>query len=125
MTKSFLNSKIHKGTITGTNIDYEGSCLIDISILNAAKILPFEKIDIYNITNGGRLTTYAIAGPADSGEICANGACCHKINKHDEVIICSYVELQKNEIDNHKPTILHLNPNNEIVDKLDNKIKLV
>ena len=125
MTKSFLNSKIHKGTITGTNIDYEGSCLIDISILNAAKILPFEKIDIYNITNGERLTTYAIAGPADSGEICANGACCHKINKHDEVIICSYVELQKNEIDNHKPTILHLNPNNEIDDKISNKIKIV
>ena len=51
MTRSFLNSKIHKGTITGTDINYEGSCLIDISILNAAKILPFEKIDIYNITN--------------------------------------------------------------------------
>ena len=124
MTRSFLNSKIHKGTITATDINYEGSCLIDISILNAAKILPFEKIDIYNITNGERLTTYAIAGPADSGEICANGACCHKINKHDEVIICSYIELQKNEIDNHKPTILYLNTNNEIVDKADIKIKL-
>jgi aspartate 1-decarboxylase len=107
MTRSFLNSKIHKGTITGT------------------KILTFEKIDIYNITNGERLTTYAIAGPADSGEICANGACCHKINKHDEVIICSYIELLKNEIDNHRPTILHLNTNNEIVDKINNKIKIV
>ena len=64
----FLNSKLHKATITSTNINYEGSCLIDISILNAAKILPFEKIDIYNVTNGERLSTYAIPGPADSRE---------------------------------------------------------
>ncbi len=124
MKRSFLKSKIHKATVTDTNIDYEGSCLIDISILNSAKILPYEKIEIYNITNGERLTTYAIAGPADSGHICANGACCHKINKNDQVIICTYTELSENEIENHKPTIISLNKDNEIIDKDNNQIKL-
>lgn len=124
MVRSFLNSKIHKATITGADIDYEGSCLIDISILNAAKILPFEKIELYNITNGERLTTYAIPGPADSGQICANGACCHKINVEDKVIICTYTDLTNNEIENHKPTILYLNDNNEIVDKNKRNVKL-
>ena len=124
MKRSFLNSKIHKATVTDTNIDYEGSCLIDISILNSARILPYEKIEIYNITNGERLTTYAIAGPADSGQICANGACCHKINKNDQVIICTYTELSENEIENHKPTIISLNKDNEIVDKNNNQMKL-
>ena len=124
MNRYFLNSKIHRATITNTDINYEGSCLIDISILNAAGILPFEKIDIYNITNGERLTTYAIPGAPDSGEICANGACCHKIHKGDKVIICSYVDLTENEINNHKPTILHLNDSNEIVEKDKNKVKL-
>ena len=124
MKRSFLYSKIHKGTVTDTNINYEGSCLIDISILNAAKILPFEKIDIYNITNGERLTTYAIPGPADSGRICANGACVHKINVNDEVIICAYAELSEHEYDNHKPTILYLNSHNEIIDKSESKVKL-
>ena len=117
MKRSFLYSKIHKGTVTDTNINYEGSCLIDISILNAAKILPFEKIDIYNITNGERLTTYAIPGPADSGRFCANGACVHKISFNDEVIICAYAELSEHEFDNHKPTVLYLNSDNEIIDK--------
>ena len=124
MRRSFLNSKIHRARITDTDINYEGSCLIDISILNAAGIMPFEKIDIYNITNGERLTTYAIPGQADSGKICANGACCHKIHTNDEVIICSYVDLSENEIHNHKPTILHLNNSNEIVEKGKNKVKL-
>jgi len=119
MKRCFLHSKLHKATITSTNIDYEGSCLIDISILNAAKILPFEKIDIYNVTNGERLSTYAIPGPADSREICANGACCHKINPKDEVIICSYVDLSVEEYENHKPTVLHLNDKKQIQEWLN------
>lgn len=124
MKRSFLHSKLHKATITSTNINYEGSCLIDISILNAAKILPFEKIDIYNVTNGERLSTYAIPGPPDSGEICANGACCHKINPNDQVIICSYVDLSAEEYMNHKPMVIYLNDKNEIIDGIDIKDKL-
>ena len=124
MTRTFLNGKIHKATVTNSRIEYEGSCEIDISLLNACGIKPFEKIDIYNITNGERLTTYAIPGPADSGRICANGACVHKINVNDEVIICAYAELSEHEYDNHKPTVLYLNSHNEIIDKSESKVKL-
>ena len=73
---------------------------------------------------GERLTTYAIPGPADSGRICANGACVHKINVNDEVIICAYAELSEHEYDNHKPTVLYLNSHNEIIDKSESKVKL-
>ena len=79
MIRTFLNSKIHKATVTDSRIDYEGSCEIDISLLNACGIKPYEKIDLYNISNGERLSTYAIAGKAESGVICVNGAACHKI----------------------------------------------
>tara|TARA_Y100000389_G_C17464908_1_gene524661 strand:+ start:2703 stop:3062 length:360 start_codon:yes stop_codon:yes gene_type:complete len=117
MKRSFLNSKIHNATVTGSNINYEGSCMIDLSLLNSANIKPYEKIDIYDITNGERLTTYAIPGPADSSEICVNGACCHKININDKVIICSYATLSNDEIENHHPTIIYLDNKNNITDK--------
>ena len=83
-----------------------------------------EALKRFNPDRGVRLSTYAIPGPADSGEICANGACCHKINVADEVIICTYCELSVEEIDNHSPTILCLNSKNEIVEKNNQKIKL-
>ena len=73
MKKTFLSSKIHKATVTDSQIDYEGSCEIDISLMKAASIAVYEKIDIYNITNGERFTTYAIGGKAESGDICING----------------------------------------------------
>lgn len=123
MKRCFLNSKIHKARITGSNIDYEGSCMIDISLLKSANITPYEKIDIYDITNGERLTTYAIPGIADSGEICVNGAACHKININDRVIICTYCELLDNEVQNHKPTIIYVNDENVIIENTNN-IKL-
>ncbi len=125
MKRSFLNSKIHKATVTGSNIDYEGSCMIDISLLKAANILPYEKIDLYNITNGERLTTYSIPGPPDTGEICVNGACCHKVNINDLIIICTYTDLNESEIENHRPTVVYVNSNNDITDKNQNKIKIV
>ena len=118
MRRSFLNSKIHTATVTGSNINYEGSCMIDLSLLNAANIKPYEKIDIYDVTNGERLTTYAIPGPADSAEVCVNGACCHKIKIYDEVIICSYATLSEGEIENHHPTIIYLDKKNRITDKM-------
>jgi len=124
MKRNFLKSKLHKVTITESNIDYEGSCMIDISLLNAAGILPYEKIDIYDITNGARLTTYAIPGRPDSGEICVNGAACHQVNIDDKVIICTYCELMENEIENHKPNVIHVNDKNEIIEKKASSLKV-
>ena len=120
MKRSFLNSKIHKATVTDSQIDYEGSCEIDISLLNAASINIYEKIDIYNITNGERFSTYAIAGKAETGSICINGAACHKANIGDKIIICTYTELESNEIQNHKPTIIYVDTDNRIADKQTN-----
>ena len=77
----------------------------------------FEKIDLYNITNGERLSTYAIPGKAESGIICVNGAACHKIDIKDQIIICSYIELQAEEIFNHKPTIIYVDEKNKIIEK--------
>jgi aspartate 1-decarboxylase len=116
MKKSFLNSKIHKATVTDSQIDYEGSCEIDIALLNAAGIQVYEKIDIYNITNGERFSTYAIEGQAESGSICINGAACHKAKIGDKVIICTYAGLENNEIINHKPTIIRVDKDNKIIE---------
>ena len=117
MERQYLNSKIHKATVTNSNIDYEGSCEIDVALLKAANIDPYEKIDIYDITNGERLSTYAIAGKPDTGIIGINGACCHKIKVNDEIIICSYTMLNENERINHVPTIIYVNKSNQIIDK--------
>ena len=117
MERQYLNSKIHKATVTNSNIDYEGSCEIDVALLKAANIDPYEKIDIYDITNGERLSTYAIPGKPDTGIIGINGACCHKIKVNDEIIICSYTMLNENERVNHVPTIIYVNQSNQIIDK--------
>ena len=117
MERQNLNSKIHKATVTNSNIDYEGSCEIDVALLKAANIDPYEKIDIYDITNGERLSTYAIPGKPDTGIIGINGACCHKIKINDQIIICSYTMLNENERVNHAPTIIYVNQSNQIIDK--------
>ena len=124
MKKSFLNSKIHKATVIDSQINYEGSCEIDVALMQAAGISVYEKIDIYNITNGERFTTYAIEGKAESGIICINGAACHKASIGDKIIICTYSDLDSNEIKNHKPTIIYVDKDNNIIPK-SKKIKLV
>ena len=126
MERQYLNSKIHKATVTNSNIDYEGSCEIDIALLQVANIHPYEKIDIYDITNGERLSTYAIPGKPDTGIIGINGACCHKIKINDEIIICTYTMLNENERLNHKPTIIYVNQSNQIIEKpLNQKLNAI
>jgi len=126
MERQYLNSKIHKATVTNSNIDYEGSCEIDIALMKAANINPYEKIDIYDITNGERLSTYAIPGKPDTGIIGINGACCHKIKINDEIIICTYTMLNENERANHVPTIIYVNESNQIIDKpLNQKLNAI
>ena len=93
MERRYLNSKIHKATVTDSNIDYEGSCEIDVALLKAANISPYEQIDIYDISNGERLSTYAIPGKPDTGIVAVNGAACHKININDQIIILSLIHI--------------------------------
>lgn len=97
MTRKMLKSKIHRATVTEANIEYEGSITIDSDLMRAADILPYEQVDVLDVTNGSRLQTYAIEGEPGSGEICINGAAAHLVKPHDKVIICSYVDVNESE----------------------------
>jgi aspartate 1-decarboxylase len=102
MTRRMLKSKIHRATVTEANVEYEGSVSIDAELLRAADILPFEQVDVWNCSNGARLTTYAIEGEAGSGEICVNGAAAHLVKPGDVVILASWVDVPEAEVRRHE-----------------------
>ena len=91
MQTDFLKCKIHRATVTDANLNYEGSITIDKALMDAAGILPFEKVGVLDINNGARFDTYVIEGEAESGTICLNGAAARMVQKGDLVIIVSYV----------------------------------
>ena len=102
MMRTMMKSKIHRATVTEANVEYEGSITIDADLIEAADLLPYEQVDVLDVTNGARLSTYVIAGERGSGEICINGAAAHLIKPHDLVIICSYVQLDDAECRGHE-----------------------
>lgn len=114
MLRTFLRSKIHRATVTQADLEYEGSISIDPVLLEAAHIAPFELVDIYNITNGNRLSTYAIVGQAGSGDICINGAAARLVDPGDRVIICCYGQFHDHELSNHKVHLIHVDDQNKI-----------
>ena len=115
MMQEFLYSKIHRATVTDANLNYVGSITVDETLMKAAKIEEWQKVDILDINNGERFQTYVIKGKSDSGCICLNGAAARKVQPGDKVIIISYVYLQPNEIENHTPTVVIVDENNKIV----------
>ncbi|MEN8152621.1 MAG: aspartate 1-decarboxylase [Acidobacteriota bacterium] len=118
----FLISKIHEATVTGTNIKYSGSISIDRSLVEKAGLREFQKVDIYNITNGNRFSTYVILGKEGSGEITLNGAAAHLVNKGDKIIIAAYGLIDERELNSLKSKILIIGNNNEISKILDGKL---
>ena len=98
MLRSMLKSKIHKATITEADLNYEGSITIDSRLMEAADLLPFERIMVYNISNGSRFDTYVIEGERGSGSICLNGAAARKGSPGDLIIIAFYAVYSKDEI---------------------------
>lgn len=114
MRRTFLHSKIHRATVTQADLDYMGSITIDPVLLEAANIREYEKVDVLDITNGARLTTYAICGPPGAGEICINGAAAHLVRPGDLVIIVSYVDLEEDEFDAHRPVVVQVDQENAI-----------
>ncbi|MGD9898148.1 MAG: aspartate 1-decarboxylase [Calditrichaceae bacterium] len=114
MERTLLKSKLHRATITDANLNYEGSLTIDQDLMDAADILPYEKVDVVNINNGARFTTYAIVGKRGSGEICLNGAAARLGQIGDLVIIITYVNLSPEEITRHKPKAVLLEKGNKI-----------
>ena len=110
--RCFLLAKIHNATITEANVNYRGSIAICPKLLKASRIMVHEQVDVYNITNGNRLTTYVIEGR--EGEICLNGAAALKGSVGDKVIIAAYTYLSPEEIKEHKPTVVIVGENNSI-----------
>jgi len=114
MQLSVLKCKLHRACVTHAELDYEGSCAIDRDLLDQAGILPYEQIQIYNIANGERFTTYAIEAEAGSRIISINGAAAHKAAPGDRIIICAYAGLDEKELVNFKPSLVYLNELNHI-----------
>ena len=112
MILRMLKSKLHRGRVTQACLHYEGSVTVDKDLLKAAGILPFEQVDVYNVTNGARFTTYAIEGAP--GEITINGAAAHLAKAGDRVIICAYAEMDEREAKAFKPSILLLDEGNTV-----------
>lgn len=115
MLRVFLNSKIHRATVTERDLNYVGSISIDADLLKAAGMLPDERVDIYNISNGERFSTYILEAPAGSGMIGLNGAAAHKVNLHDKVIIVTYNSLAEKEIPHRKSTVIVIESDDNLV----------
>ncbi|HIA07599.1 MAG TPA: aspartate 1-decarboxylase [Chromatiaceae bacterium] len=114
MQCTLLKSKLHHARVTHSELDYEGSCAIDSNLLEAAGIREYEQIQIYNLANGERFTTYAIQAEAGSRIISVNGAAAHKASPGDSVIICAYGVLNQQEMAAFKPSMVYLDEHNNI-----------
>ncbi|MFN3543866.1 MAG: aspartate 1-decarboxylase [Thiobacillus sp.] len=117
MQRTMLKSKLHRATVTHAELHYEGSCAIDETLLDAANIHEYEQIQIYNVTNGERFTTYAIRAARDSGIISVNGAAAHKAKPGDLVIIATYATYNELELARYEPELVYVDAANRIVDQ--------
>lgn len=120
--RKFLRSKIHNATVTEVNLEYEGSITIDREILEKANMLLFEHVEVYNVNNGERFTTYVLEGERGSKVICLNGAAARKAFVGDKLIIASFVFLKEEEIKNHECFIVIMDEGNKIKEKRIEKI---
>jgi aspartate 1-decarboxylase len=120
--RNMLKSKIHRARVTDANINYEGSITIDKALLRAADIIPYEQVHVLNVNNGARFTTYAIEGEEGKGDICLNGAAARLAVKGDIVIILTYTQVAEEDLKDFHPRVVHVNENNEIRTKLDEKV---
>jgi aspartate 1-decarboxylase len=114
MKITMLKSKLHRATVTHAELDYEGSCAIDANLMEAAHILPFEQLHIYNVSNGERFSTYAIIAPENSYTIGINGAAAHKAKVGDTLIICTYASLKSKKAKHFLPKLVYLDADNHI-----------
>ena len=118
----FLVSKIHQAHVTDTNIHYSGSMTLDEDIMKAANLKEYQKIEIYNISNGSRLSTYVIQGEKGSKQVVVNGAAAHLVSKGDVVIIAAYALIDEKELNSLQSVILLMNEKNEVAKILNGKL---
>lgn len=114
MELTMLKGKIHRATVTQAELDYVGSITVDTALLKASGILEYEKVQIVDINNGARFETYTIAGEENSGVICLNGAAARCVQKGDKIIIMAYCNMDSEEAEIHKPTVVFVDENNKI-----------
>jgi aspartate 1-decarboxylase len=123
MRRTLFRSKIHRATVTQADLDYEGSVTIDSALMRAADILPYEKVHIWNRTNGSRLETYALEGEVGSGVICVNGAAAHLARPGDIVIIATFAEAaDEAEARAWRPIVVHVDAANRIIPERDDEV---
>jgi aspartate 1-decarboxylase len=115
MRRTMLKSKIHRATITGSDLHYVGSITIDQDLLDAADIREHEQVHVVDVDNGARFETYTISGERGSGEICINGAAARLVHTGDTIIVISYAEYSEDELESYVPRVVHVNRDNEIV----------
>lgn len=115
MLLEMLKAKIHRATVTGTDLNYEGSIAIDQDLLDAAGILPFEAVHVWNIATGDRIVTYAITAERGSGEVCLNGAAARHVQRGDSVIIATLCQLDEKEVSSHTPRIVLVDQANRVL----------
>lgn len=116
MRRMLFKSKIHRATVTQANLEYEGSVTVDADLLDAADILPHEAVQLWNVTNGARLQTYALPGERGSHVICVNGAAAHHFSVGDVAIIATFAEMDPQEARDHVPTVVRVDGGNRIKD---------
>ena len=116
MERTLLKSKIHRATVTDANLAYEGSVTIDPLLMEAADMVDFERVEIYDIDNGERFATYAIPGTRGAGEIVLNGAAAHKVAPGHLVIICTYATYPEGRVRQHRPDLVYVDRANRIVE---------
>jgi aspartate 1-decarboxylase len=110
-----LKSKIHRATVTGADLHYEGSITIDQNLLEASDIIPYEAVAVWNVTNGNRFETYAINGERGSGVICVNGAAARLVSPRDLVIVASFVDMENSEALAHEPKLVFVDDKNRML----------
>lgn len=114
MKRELLRAKVHRVTVTEADLEYEGSLTLDRALMDAGGLVPFEKIDVYNVARGTRFTTYLIEGERMSGVCCINGAAAHLAGVGDRVIIAAYAAMEEGEIEGHRPRIVLVDEQNRV-----------
>ena len=113
--RRMLKSKIHRATVTGADVNYEGSITLDRVLMEAADIAPYEQVHVLDVDNGARLVTYAIEGEPGSGQVVINGAAARLVNRGDSVIVISYCEVPEEQVRTHRPSLVYVDGRNRIV----------
>jgi aspartate 1-decarboxylase len=122
MRLNVFKSKIHRATVTHADLEYEGSVTVDSDLLDAAEILPYEAVHIWNVTRGSRLMTYALPGPRGSGAICVNGAAAHLNKPGDLVILATFAEMTREEAREYRPVVVRVDAQNRQTDDVSEEL---